>query len=69
MQLLSISFFVLFMKATCPVCGAQFTVENDVEIDEVIVCPECGSRLVVEGIRDGKVILKEAPAVEEDWGE
>jgi len=57
------------MKVICPVCDSHFNIDDEIEIDEVIACGDCASRLVVEEIKDGKVILKEAPVVEEDWGE
>ena len=51
--------------AECPVCGADITLEADVEEGEIIACDDCGSELEVTG----KDSLQEAPQEEEDWGE
>ena len=57
------------MKTTCPICDAEVTLPANTEESEIISCPDCKSRLVAGKITDGKVILTQAPAVEEDWGE
>ena len=36
---------------------------------EILACPECRSLLVVEARQGGRMVLAEAPAIEEDWGE
>lgn len=53
----------------CKICGATLTVPENVEVSEIITCDECHSRLVVQKIKENKIILDEAPQVEEDWGE
>lgn len=57
------------MKAICPVCDANITVNQDVEESEIITCSECQLRLVVSSVEKNKVVLDKAPEVEEDWGE
>lgn len=55
------------MKATCPECGAEFDIPEDVMVGEIIICPECGVELEV--VRLDPPVLAPAPEVEEDWGE
>lgn len=56
-------------NAICNVCGATLPIPKDVEISEIITCGECHTRLVVQKIEKNRIILDEAPQVEEDWGE
>lgn len=56
------------MRGTCPICEADLQFE-EVEESEVVVCDDCGTRLVVEEVSGRKLVLAEAPEVEEDWGE
>lgn len=56
-------------KSSCPVCDAVIELPADTEETEIITCPECENRLVVELIKDERLILGEAPEIEEDWGE
>ena len=57
------------MDAECPECGAKFTLPEDVVQGEIVTCPDCGVDLEVVGVKEGKVELKVAEAVGEDWGE
>ncbi|MBI3955000.1 lysine biosynthesis protein LysW [Candidatus Gottesmanbacteria bacterium] len=59
------------MQGQCPVCDANFAASNNVEISEVITCTDCKNALEVMGVDKDKNIIKvkEAPKVEEDWGE
>lgn len=57
------------MEAECPECGAKFTLPKDVVQGEIVTCPECGVDLEVVKVEGGKVELKIAEAVGEDWGE
>ena len=57
------------MTAQCPICDATVTLQNNVEVSEVINCADCGSRVVVESIASHTVLLAQAPNIEEDWGE
>jgi alpha-aminoadipate/glutamate carrier protein LysW len=52
---------------SCPECAAEFTLEENTEVGEIIVCPDCGVDLEVVSLKPAKVQL--APAEEEDWGE
>lgn len=65
-------YFFIFMntlKATCPMCDEEVSLENSVVESERIMCPECNNAVVVHKIAGDHVELIEAPAVEEDWGE
>ena len=55
------------MVAICPECGAEITLDDDVEPGEIITCPECGAELEV--ISTDPLELALAPEEEEDWGE
>lgn len=56
-------------NAFCTTCDAVLNIPKDVEISEIITCSECHTRLVVQEIKEDKVIIDEAPQIEEDWGE
>ncbi len=51
----------------CPVCGAEFELEDDAVEGELITCVECGTELEVTSLDPPTV--EEAPSEEEDWGE
>jgi alpha-aminoadipate carrier protein LysW len=55
------------MKTTCPECAAEFTLDENIELNEIIVCPECGVDLEVTSLDPAVVEL--APMEAEDWGE
>lgn len=57
------------MQAQCPICDAAVAVSDSTETAEIISCPECKNRLEVRDINKENVVLKEAPKVEEDWGQ
>jgi alpha-aminoadipate carrier protein LysW len=57
------------LKGKCPICDAEINLPEDTEESEIFTCPECNNRILVAKIENGKAILKEAPKVEEDWGE
>lgn len=53
----------------CPICAALLSRPVSIEETEILTCDECRSILVVERIDGTRMILGQAPAVEEDWGE
>ena len=55
------------LNVTCPECGAEFELEADTELHEIIVCPDCGVDLEVISLTPPTVEL--APIEAEDWGE
>lgn len=59
------------LKGQCPLCEAQITLASDTEVSEIVTCNECSGELEVKQVwlKTGKVLLAEAPAVAEDWGE
>ncbi len=56
------------VKVTCPVCGEEFEIPDDVMDGEIVECPHCGAQLEVRKKGD-QVELKVAEEVGEDWGE
>ncbi|MBP8600756.1 MAG: lysine biosynthesis protein LysW [Candidatus Saccharicenans sp.] len=57
------------MEGTCPICEAEVSLKEDILVSEILSCPDCHSVLVVEAIDDHRASLREAPAIEEDWGQ
>lgn len=58
------------MQNTCPVCDAKLNLSADLVESEVFECADCHRKIVVVKLSKEKgLILAEAPAVEEDWGE
>ena len=59
------------MQAQCSICDANISGLDGVEIAEIISCSECHNKLeVISKNLDTKTIeVKEAPKIEEDWGE
>jgi alpha-aminoadipate/glutamate carrier protein LysW len=55
------------MNVTCPECGADFILDQDTELNEIIVCPDCGVDLELVELNPPAVEL--APMEAEDWGE
>ena len=51
----------------CPICGGEVENPEDPVEGELLECAECGSELEILGL--GPIVLGEAPAAEEDWGE
>jgi len=60
---------VILMHTQCSICDARINVEESVEVAEIISCTECKNKLEVTGKSADTVTVKEAPKVEEDWGE
>ena len=57
------------MHSKCPICDAQLNIDDTVEVAEIISCNDCKNKLEVIS-KTGKIVnVKEAPKVEEDWGE
>lgn len=56
-------------NGTCPVCEGKLNAKEDIQISEILTCPDCNSLLVVESIEDHTINLKQAPPIEEDWGQ
>lgn len=54
-------------EITCPECGAEIRLDDDVIQNEILACPDCGAELEVMFLDPVQVAL--APEVEEDWGE
>ena len=65
----NVIYFIITMKGICSICDATVTLSKNTEESEIISCADCKSRLVVQKIAKGKVILEKAPVVEEDWGQ
>ncbi len=59
------------MKTQCSICDGITSVEGTVELTEIITCPECKGRLEVVEInaKTKTMKVKQAPKIEEDWGE
>jgi len=57
------------LSATCPVCGTDLILKEDIQVSELLSCPDCQTLLVVDFIEDHSAALREAPAIEEDWGQ
>lgn len=54
-------------KATCPECGADVELSDNVEKGEIVQCGDCGAELEVVAVSPIELAL--APEEEEDWGE
>jgi alpha-aminoadipate carrier protein LysW len=54
-------------EAECAVCGGTLTLDDDLEVGEILDCGDCGTELEVVGV--DPVELDEAPELAEDWGE
>jgi lysine biosynthesis protein LysW len=59
----------ILARGTCPVCAASVVPAARVEEAELLPCPECRCVLVVDGVEANRLVLSEAPQIEEDWGE
>jgi alpha-aminoadipate carrier protein LysW len=51
----------------CPVCAATVPLAPDAITGELLVCEDCGAELELKSLNP--VVLDEAPAAEEDWGQ
>jgi lysine biosynthesis protein LysW len=59
----------ILYRGTCPVCSADVVPAARLEESELLPCPECRTMLVVDGTAGDRLVLNEAPQIEEDWGE
>lgn len=57
------------MEAKCPECGGAIPIPDDVVEGEIVTCPDCGSDFEVVEVKGGRVVLRPAESVGEDWGE
>ena len=57
------------MNIECKDCGGEITVPEDVVVGEIVSCPDCGGEFEVASNSEGKINLKTAESVGEDWGE
>lgn len=53
--------------SSCPECGADISLNDNVEKGEIVQCPDCAAELEVMQVNP--VVLELAPEEEEDWGE
>lgn len=62
---------VVRMNVQCPVCDVTFKISTTSQRAEIISCPDCRNKLEVVDINknSGNAQVKEAPKIEEDWGE
>jgi hypothetical protein len=56
-------------RGYCPVCSVLVAPHGTVVESEILACPECRSLLVVEARQGGRMVLAQAPVIEEDWGQ
>ncbi|RLF10153.1 MAG: sulfonate ABC transporter [Thermoprotei archaeon] len=56
------------MKVKCPECEKEIDVGDDVLPGEIVSCPDCGQEYEVE-VAEGKITLRYAERLKEDWGE
>lgn len=56
------------VKARCLECDRELSIPDDAVDGEIVTCPDCGANYEVTH-SDGKVVLKHAESVGEDWGE
>lgn len=57
------------LSGNCPICDAVVSAAEDVEESEILSCSDCQSLLVVDRVDTTTFCLKEAPNIEEDWGQ
>jgi len=60
---------IMNKKISCPECGAEFEVPDDLMLREVVTCPDCGLELEVKEISEDHVIVEKIILEREDWGE
>lgn len=58
-------------KVECQECGADISVPEDAVTGEIVTCPDCGAdfEIASKAAAGGKVELKPAETVGEDWGQ
>ncbi len=57
------------INTKCPVCDENVTLEDTVEVNELLRCACCQSQLVYLGGNDGGPALQQIETQDEDWGE
>lgn len=60
---------IMIQSGNCPICEADVESPEVVEEAEVMNCPDCQSMLVVDSFQSQRIVLVQAPQIEEDWGE
>ena len=53
----------------CEECDAEIKIPTDSIEGEIVSCPDCGGEFEVISNSEGKIELKPAESVGEDWGE
>jgi len=57
------------IRVKCTQCDADIPVPDDVMQGELLSCPDCSTDYEVVKVGHEGVVIKEAEAVAEDWGE
>jgi alpha-aminoadipate carrier protein LysW len=57
------------MKIECKECGAEINIPEDAVAGEIVTCPDCGADFEIASKDNGKISLKPAETVGEDWGQ
>lgn len=56
------------VKVRCLECDRELNVPDDAVDGEIVTCPDCGANYEVAR-SNGKITLKPAESIGEDWGE
>lgn len=56
-------------KITCPDCGAEIEVPEDVMLNEILACPDCGLEVEITKVEGDKLEYRRVVVEKEDWGE
>lgn len=57
------------MKTECKDCGAEMKAPEDAVVGEILTCPDCGADFEIVSQMEGKIEVKAAESVGEDWGQ
>ena len=57
------------MNLECGMCGGKVMTPDDALKGEIVSCEDCGLDFEVQETSVGKITLKTAENVKEDWGE
>ena len=57
------------MIVECKDCGGELNVPDDAVVGEIVSCPDCGGEFEITSNSNGKIDIKLAESVGEDWGE
>ena len=57
------------MNIECKDCGGEINIPEDVVVGEIVSCPDCGGEFEITSNSEGKINVKSAESVGEDWGE